>query len=110
MNSASLCTAIERCWEWYYGTFQSRVLSRDVALAASLVRLRSQVLPKEPTIEQLQSVRSACDLAISLRSRQWREMTRAPFNFPFKLKPATVEASKPTKPKPTLDNLLELIS
>lgn len=104
----SPCTAIERCWEWYYGSLRSRVSRRDLALADALIRLRVAALGSSPSITQLQTVRSALDLAISLRGRQWREMTRAPFNFPYKL--ATVEASKPTSKKPTLDNLLELIS
>lgn len=106
----SPCTAIERCWEWYYGSLRSRVSQRDLALADALIRLRVAALGSSPSITQLQTVRSALDLSISLRGRQWREMTRAPFNFPFKLKIATVEASKPTPKKPTLDNLLELIS
>ena len=109
MSFAGQCTAIQRCWAWYYGHWTADVRERDIALADSLIRFRVASLPSRPEIADLQSVRTAIDLAISLRSRQWREMVRTPFDFPFKLQQKT-EASKPTKPKPTLDNLLELIS
>lgn len=108
-NSAGQCNAIQRCWAWYYGYWTADVRERDIALADSLIRFRMASLPSRPGIAELQSVRTAIDLAISLRSRQWREMVRAPFDFPYK-SPEPPPSVPKGKPRPTIDNLLELLS
>lgn len=92
------CTGEQKCWQHYQGNY-ALTRERDILLALGLAQLlvRSQLYEVEHCVEALRRV----DL---MRSLQWCQMVRKPFDFP---KPEPTH--RRTAPPTTLNELENLL-
>jgi hypothetical protein len=96
------CNVEVKCWEHYHG-WHERATERAISLADGLLRLQIKSLPSRPEIEDLQKIQDTLWAGINLRTRQWREMVAAPYNFATKA--ITQNTSKPKVVGPSLEDL-----
>lgn len=97
------CNATKKCWEHYQG-WNLRVTTRTLDLAASLVTLQARAFTLEPNSRYSLNLSTACQLYFDLTRKQWREMTRPPFDFPS---PSTSTPAKSSRP--TLSDVLDML-
>lgn len=72
-----------RCWQCTQG-WDIRITSRGISLARDYLSLRMVLLQKNISSDNLSKVEWAVHYLRQLINAQWRDMVRAPFNFPMK--------------------------
>jgi len=94
------CDAAVKCWEHY----QSEPRIKQIEVDEAFAQLQVEIIGSTRSMISAQMIVNAAQNYISLLGRQWREMTRKPFDFP-----TPHEASRRaaiTSSKPTVDDLL----
>lgn len=77
------CNAAIKCWEQHQ-RFHGETIVMTINIIKAYDKLLHLVTASAPipTIEEAIEIEQAASDVTSLLGRQWREMTRQPFNFP----------------------------